>query len=143
MELSRPNNILILCTGNSCRSQIAEGYLKFFAGKKANIYSAGIETHGVNPKAIQVMSEVGIDISSHTSNNFEEYNEIDFQHIITVCDHAASNCPIIKSNASAHHYSCPDPSTATGSNEEVIEKFRKVRDQIKEYLETFVKHQLL
>ncbi len=89
------------------------------------------------------MSEVGIDISSHTSNNFEEYNEIDFQHIITVCDHAASNCPIIKSNASVHHYSFPDPSTATGSNEEVIEKFRKVRDQIKECLETFVKHQLL
>jgi arsenate reductase len=81
-------NILVLCTGNSCRSQLAEGYLRHFAGDRANIYSAGIETHGVNPKAIQVMAEDGIDISKHTSNNVDEYAGIPFDLIITVCDNA-------------------------------------------------------
>ncbi|MEJ7672850.1 MAG: arsenate reductase ArsC [Chitinophagaceae bacterium] len=78
--------ILVLCTGNSCRSQIAEGYLKHFAKDKAEVYSAGIETHGVNPKAIAVMKEDGIDISKHTSNNINEYRSIDFDYVITVCD---------------------------------------------------------
>ena len=81
-------NILVLCTGNSCRSQIAEGYLRHFAGDKAVIYSAGIETHGVNPKAIQVMVEDGIDISHHTSNNVDEYLAIPLDYVITGCDNA-------------------------------------------------------
>ena len=80
--------ILVLCTGNSCRSQIAHGYLKKFAGDKAEIFSAGVETHGVNPKAIATMQEDGIDISMHTSNNVNEYRDIDFDYVITVCDHA-------------------------------------------------------
>ena len=75
--------ILVLCTGNSCRSQIAEGYLRYFAGKKADVYSSGVETHGVNPKAIVTMQEDGIDISNHTSNNIDEYRNIDFDFVIS------------------------------------------------------------
>ena len=143
MELLRPNNILILCTGNSCRSQIAEGYLRILAGSKANIFSAGIETHGVNPNAIQVMDEDGIDISFHSSNKIEDYSEIEFHHIITVCDHAANNCPQIKSDALRHHFNFPDPANATGTEEEIIEEFRIVRDLIKEYIEKFALKNLL
>ena len=80
--------IVVLCTGNSCRSQIAEGYLRHFADNKADVYSAGVETHGVNPKAITTMQEDGIDISNHTSNNIDEYYDIDFDFVITVCDNA-------------------------------------------------------
>ncbi len=85
--------VLVLCTGNSCRSQIAEGYLRHFAGDKAAIYSAGIETHGVNPKAIATMIEDGIHISHHTSNNMDEYSNFDFDFVITVCDNAKERCP--------------------------------------------------
>ena len=91
--------ILVLCTGNSCRSQIAEGYLRHFANNKAEIYSAGIETHGVNPKAIEIMEEDNIDISKHTSNNIDEYADINFDYIITVCDSAKENCPFFPSPA--------------------------------------------
>ncbi|HBK82455.1 MAG TPA: protein tyrosine phosphatase, partial [Flavobacterium sp.] len=85
--------ILVLCTGNSCRSQIAEGYLRHFAGQTAKIYSAGIETHGVNLKAIATMKDDGIDISNHTSNNIDEYRNVDFDFVITVCDNAKEGCP--------------------------------------------------
>ena len=85
--------VLVLCTGNSCRSQLAEGYLRYFAGNKAEIFSAGVETHGVNPRAIATMKEDGIDISAHTSNNISEYAGIDFDYIITVCDNARERCP--------------------------------------------------
>jgi arsenate reductase len=78
--------ILVVCTGNSCRSQIAEGYLHHFAGDKAEVYSAGVETHGVNPGAVETMKEDGIDISNHTCNNIDEYRNIDFDFVITVCD---------------------------------------------------------
>jgi arsenate reductase (thioredoxin) len=98
--------ILVLCTGNSCRSQIAEGYLRHLAEGKAEIYSAGIETHGVNPKAISIMKEDGIDISNHTSNNVDEYKNIDF--VITVCDNAKENCPYFPTNAKKFHYNFPD-----------------------------------
>lgn len=92
--------ILVLCTGNSCRSQIAEGYLRDFAGDKAEIYSAGIETHGVNPRAIATMKEDGIDISTHTSNHIDEYRNIDFDFVISVCNNAKDRCPFFlnKSN---------------------------------------------
>jgi arsenate reductase len=86
-------NVLVLCTGNSCRSQIAEGYLRYFAGDAAKIYSAGIETHGVNPKAIAVMAEDGVDISAHTSNNVNEYLDVDFDLVLTVCDNAKKAAP--------------------------------------------------
>ena len=130
--------ILVLCTGNSCRSQIAEGYLRFFAGNKAEIYSAGVETHGVNPKAIEIMKEDGIDISHHTSNNIEEYRNIDFDFVITVCDNAKERCPFFPSNAQKFHYNFPDPAKATGTEEEIKREFRKVRQLIKNYSQNFV-----
>ncbi len=130
--------ILILCTGNSCRSQMAEGYLRYYAGDKAEIYSAGIVTHGVNPKAIAVMHEDGIDISNHTSNNIQEYRNIYFDFIITVCDNAKENCPFFPSAAKKFHHNFTDPAKAAGSDEEIMLEFRRVRDMIKTYSKEFV-----
>lgn len=135
-------NILVLCTGNSCRSQIAEGYLRYFADGKAEVYSAGIETHGVNPKAIQVMAEDHIDISHHTSNHVDEYLNIAFDYVITVCDNANEACPFFPGNVKRFHYDFPDPAKATGTEEEVMTEFRRVRDLIKVYAADFVKQHL-
>jgi len=134
--------ILVLCTGNSCRSQIAEGYLRHFAGNRAAIYSAGIETHGVNPKAIAIMKEDGIDLSAHTSNNMDEYFEVDFDFVITVCDNAKENCPFFPTKAKKFHHNFPDPAKATGNENEVLQEFRNVREMIKKYCETFVAQHL-
>ena len=134
--------ILILCTGNSCRSQIAEGYMQKFAGDKAKVYSAGIETHGVNPKAIETMMEDGIDISDHTSNNVDEYRNIDFDFVITVCDNANEQCPVFPTTAKKFHHNFPDPAKATGSAEEVRQQFRQVREEIKTYCKEFVDENL-
>lgn len=135
-------NILVLCTGNSCRSQLAEGYLRYFAGDKANIYSAGIETHGVNPKAVQVMAEDHIDISNHTSNHVDEYLSIPFDYVITVCDNANEACPFFPGTVQRFHENFPDPAKATGTAEEVMEEFRRVRDLIKVYAVNFVQANL-
>jgi arsenate reductase len=134
--------ILVLCTGNSCRSQIAEGYLRYFAENRADIYSAGVETHGVNPRAIATMQEDGIDISNHTSNNIDEYYDIDFDFIITVCDHAKERCPFFPSKAKKFHYNFPDPAKAIGTEVEINEQFKQVRQLIKEYCEKFVSENL-
>ena len=134
--------ILVLCTGNSCRSQMAEGYLRQFAGDKAEVYSAGVETHGVNPRAVQIMKEDGIDISHHTSNNVNEYRDIDFDHVITVCDNARERCPYFPSIAKKFHVNFPDPAKAPGTEEQVMLVFRRVRDMIKEYSEVFVRENL-
>ena len=131
-------NILVLCTGNSCRSQIAEGYLRHYAGENANVYSAGVETHGVNPRAISIMNEVGIDISNHTSNHIDEYGNINFDFIITVCDNAKERCPYFPSKAERLHYNFPDPAKAKGTEEEVMNEFRRVRVLIDEYCKDFV-----
>jgi len=130
--------ILVLCTGNSCRSQIAEGYLKHFAAGKAEIYSAGVETHGVNPRAITIMQQDGIDISGHTSNNINEYRDIDFDYVITVCDNAKERCPFFPSRAQKFHYNFPDPAKASGTEQEIMEQFKKVRNQIKAYCKNFI-----
>jgi arsenate reductase len=135
-------NILVLCTGNSCRSQIAEGYLRYFAGNKAKVYSAGIETHGVNPKAIKVMAEDHIDISGHTSNNVDEYLDIPFDYVITVCDNAKENCPYFLTTAERFHQNFPDPAKATGNPDEVMDEFRQVRDMIKVFSKNFVREHL-
>jgi len=134
--------ILVLCTGNSCRSQIAEGYLRHFANGNAEVYSAGVETHGVNPKAIAIMQEDGIDISNHTSNNMDEYYDIDFDFVITVCDNAKERCPFFPTKAKKFHHNFSDPSKATGTDEEINEQFRQVRQQIKEYCERFIAENL-
>ena len=137
-----PKKILVLCTGNSCRSQIAEGYLRHFAGDKAIIYSGGVETHGVNPKAIETMKEDGIDISKHTSNNIDEYFDIDFDFVITVCDNAKERCPYFPTKAQKFHYNFPDPAKAAGTSEEIKAEFRRVREMIKTYCGEFIKDHL-
>ena len=136
-------NILILCTGNSCRSQIAEGYLKYFAANTAHVYSAGVEVHGVNSKAVEIMAEDGIDISGHTSNHVEEYANIPFDFVITVCDHALERCPFFPTQAMRFHQNFPDPAKATGSTDEVLQSFRTTRNMVKAYCAKFVEEHLV
>lgn len=134
--------ILVLCTGNSCRSQLAEGYLRHFSKGKAEVWSAGVETHGVNPKAIETMDQDGIDIRQHTSNHIDEYKNIDFDYVITVCDNARERCPYFPTTAEKFHYNFPDPAKAKGTNEQIKAEFQKVRDMIKEYSIRFVNNHL-
>lgn len=134
--------ILVLCTGNSCRSQIAHGYLQQFGGDKVEVYSAGVETHGVNPKAIATMKADGIDISSHTSNNVLEYQGIEFDFVITVCDHAKERCPYFPSKAIKFHYNFPDPAKAVGTDEQVKIEFDRVRNLIKDYCQDFISNNI-
>lgn len=136
-------NILVLCTGNSCRSQIAHGYLENMTdGRSVKIYSAGVETHGVNPKAIATLAADGIDISKNTSNNINEYLEVDFDFVITVCDNALQRCPYFPTNAKKLHYNFPDPAKFIGNEEDTIQEFARVRDLIKKYCTDFVKENL-
>lgn len=132
-------NILVLCTGNSCRSQMAHGYLEKFSDNKANIYSAGIETHGLNPRAVATMKADGVDISGFTSNHVDEYSHVDFDFIITVCDHANENCPFIPSkNAVRLHHNFSDPSKLEGTELETLSAFATTRDEIKDYCQNFI-----
>ncbi len=132
------SKILILCTGNSCRSQIAEGYLRKFVNGKAEVFSAGVEAHGLNPRAVKIMEEDNIDITNQTSNNVAEYHGLEFDYIITVCDNAKERCPVFASKAKRFHYNFPDPAKATGSEEEIMSQFRTVRELIKAYCQDFV-----
>lgn len=137
-------NILVLCTGNSCRSQMAHGYLNKFALGKAAVYSAGIETHGLNSAAVRIMAEDGIDIHTHTSNHVDEYQGIDWDFIITVCDHANENCPyIVAPRATRLHHNFNDPSKVKGSKEEIHKAFQQTRDEIKNYCRDFTAKHLL
>ena len=132
-------NILILCTGNSCRSQIAHGYFNKFSNNKCKIYSAGIETHGLNPNAVQTMLRDDIDISTHTSNDVNEYLDINFDYIITVCDHANESCPNIPSkNALRIHKNFLDPSKIENSINPQND-FDNCRDEIKNFTLDFYK----
>ena len=142
LQINFMKRILVLCTGNSCRSQMAEGYLKKFSNNRAEVYSAGIETHGVNPKAIAVMKEDGIDISNQTSNNVNEYRGIDFDSVITVCDNAKENCPVFPATAKKFHQDFPDPAKATGTEEQILQQFKNARDMIKNYCKNFIKENL-
>ncbi|MGC6479281.1 MAG: arsenate reductase ArsC [Flavobacteriaceae bacterium] len=136
-------NILVLCTGNSCRSQMAHGLFEYFTGGQAQIYSAGIETHGLNPKAVAAMERIGIDISQNTSNHVDEYGDISFDYIITVCDHAAENCPIFPSkDAVKIHQNFSDPSKLEGSPEAIEAAFDQTRNEIAAFVEKFVKDKL-
>ena len=136
-------NILILCTGNSCRSQIAHGYFEHFTdGRQVKVYSAGVETHGVNPKAVRTMKDDGIDISHHTSNNVDEYLDVPFDYVLTVCDNAKERCPYFPTNAQQFHYNFPDPAKATGTEEEITAEFARVRGMIKEYCKEFAEKHL-
>ena len=122
--------ILVLCTGNSCRSQMAEGFFRHYLPKSDTIRSAGITTHGVNPGAVKVMAEIGIDISGHTSNNLNEYIKDEFDYIITVCDNAANHCPVFPGAGQRLHWPFDDPAGAVGTDEEILDEFRRVRDEI-------------
>lgn len=126
-------NILVLCTGNSCRSQMAHGYLQKFLNGEAKIYSAGVETHGLNPEAVKWMAEDGIDISQHQSNHIDEYMDIDFDLILTVCDHANETCPYFPSTGEKMHHNFEDPSKFKGSDLDRDAKFMEIRDEIKSY----------
>ncbi len=134
--------ILVLCTGNSCRSQMTEGYLKVLAGDRAEVFSAGIEAHGLNPRAIASMKEDGIDISYHTSNMVEEYANIDFDFVITVCDNAKERCPIFPTKARKFHQDFLDPAKAKGTEKEIRVVFNQVREEIKRYCQRFVVNHL-
>jgi arsenate reductase len=122
---------------------MAHGYLQHFTdAQKVTIFSAGVETHGVNPKAIAIMKEDGIDISANTSNNITEYFGVDVDYIITVCDNAKERCPYFPSKAVKLHYNFPDPAKAIGSEEDVMAEFRRVRQLIKEYVIDFIQTNL-
>ena len=132
-------NILVLCTGNSCRSQMAHGYLHAMSNGQADVYSAGIETHGLNPGAVNIMKEDGIDITGHTSNHVDEYAGIEWDFIITVCDHARENCPFIPAkNALRIHRNFSDPSKVEGTPEEIHAAFERTREEIKDFCKNFL-----
>lgn len=130
--------VYFLCTGNSCRSQIADGFLKALAGDKYEVKSAGLEAHGLNPRAVQVMKEANIDISGHSSDVIdpELLNRADY--VITLCGHADEHCPVISNkHVVKWHWGFEDPAKATGTEEEIMAKFREVRDSIKARIEQF------
>ena len=132
--------VLVLCTGNSCRSQIAHGFLNYYTKDSVKIFSAGKEKQGVNMNAIKCMKEIGIDISTHTSNKIEEYLDIDFDFIITVCDNAYETCPIFPGNSVKIHKNFKDPSKM--NNGVYNAGFIKVRDEIKDFIFQFIKSEL-
>ncbi len=113
--------ILVLCTGNSCRSQIAEGFFRQLGGDRIEVYSAGLEPKGVNPRAVQVMSEVGVDISRQSSDHVSKYLGQSFDYVITVCDNAAANCPSFPGEGARLHWPFKDPAEATGSEDQIME----------------------
>ena len=141
--------ILVLCTGNSTRSQMVQGYLQHFAiqqSQRVEVLSAGVETHGLNPKAVQVMAEDGVDISHHTSNHVDEYASLPIDYVITVCDSAAERCPawiVQPRQGQPHrtHHNFTDPSKATGTPDEVMATYRAVRDETRAFSRAFIEQE--
>ena len=131
--------VLFLCTGNSCRSQMAEGWARNLKGDVIDVYSAGIRPIGVSSRAIKTMAEADVDISTHTSKHIDDLGGIDFDYVVTLCDNAAQNCPVFPGKAKVIHKPFKDPYFATGSEEQVKAEFRKIRDQIKAFIETIPK----
>lgn len=131
--------ILFLCTGNSCRSQMAEGWARALKGDIIEPYSAGIETHGLNPNAVKVMAEAGVDISSHRSKHVNELLNIKFDYVVTVCDDAHERCPLFPGKTKIIHRSFDDPprlAKTARNEEEALNHYRRVRDEIKQFIET-------
>ena len=133
--------VLFLCTGNSCRSQMAEGWLRHYAGDRAEVFSAGTKPAGLNPMAVAVMRESGVDISSHRSKAVDELAKEDFLFVITVCDAVRQECPVFPGALYQLQWSFDDPAEATGSEEEKLAVFRRVRDEIAEQVRTFVRRE--
>ena len=124
--------ILFLCTGNSCRSQIAEGWAKQLGSDQFEIYSAGIESHGKNPRAIAVMQEAGIDISAQESTKLNDEMLAGIDYVVTVCGHADEHCPVLPADTQKEHWPLSDPAKASGSEEEIMAVFRASRDDIRQ-----------
>ena len=136
-------NILFLCTGNSCRSQMAEGWLRHLKPTHFNAYSAGIEQHGLNAKAVQVMSEVDIDISKYYSKSLDELSDIKFDYVITVCGHAHETCPYFPGSARVIHVGFDDPpqlAALMSDEDDIINCYRRVRDDIKDFITNIEQH---
>jgi arsenate reductase (thioredoxin) len=128
--------ILFLCTGNACRSQMAEGWARHLKAASIEAYSAGIKPIGVSRRAIKVMAEAGVDISDQTSKGIDELRGIRFDYVVTLCDNAHQSCPVFPGKAKIIHKPIEDPYFAGGSEEQVLDVFRKVRDQIRDFVET-------
>ena len=137
MDGSVKKKILFLCTGNSARSQMAEGLVRHFRGEEFESFSAGIDPKGVHPKALEVMKEIGIDISGQHSKHLGEIKNIEFDYVITLCDHAEQNCPLFFTKGKRIHKAFKDPAAIKGKGENITASFRTVRDQLKEYLLDF------
>lgn len=132
-------SLLFLCTGNSCRSQMAEGWAKALKGDQIDVFSAGIETHGLNPNAVKVMKEAGIDISNQKSQHIDEFKDVKIDYVVTVCAHAHETCPFFPGDAKVIHVGFEDPpklSPEDAPEEVKLEGFRKVRDKIKAFVQT-------
>ncbi|MBX3293799.1 MAG: arsenate reductase ArsC [Acidobacteria bacterium] len=131
------SKVLILCTGNSARSQMAEGLLRRIAGDRFEVESAGTVASFVRPQAIEAMREIGIDISQHRSKCLDEFLHTPFDHVITVCDNANETCPMFPGTAKRAHLSFDDPAAATGTDDEILDEFRRIRDEIAEKMSQF------
>lgn len=134
----KKTTIYFLCTGNSCRSQIAEGWARQFGGENVEVYSAGIETHGLNPRAVVVMKEAGVDISSHTSDLLDPEILERADYVITLCGDANDKCPVTPPHVTRLHWGFPDPAKAVGTEEEIMAQFREVRDAIRDKIKIFI-----
>ncbi|HEY3102166.1 MAG TPA: arsenate reductase ArsC [Pyrinomonadaceae bacterium] len=139
--MAEKKRVLVICTGNVARSQMAEGLLRHLAGDKAEVFSAGLIPSYVRPNAIAVMKEVGIDISHHRSKSLNEFIDTPFDYVITVCDHAAQYCPTFPGEAKRIHWSIKDP-VVIGDDEAQLEAFRSARDDLKDRIEKFVADEL-
>ena len=131
--------LLFLCTGNSCRSQMAEGWARHLKGAEMDAHSAGIEAHGLNPLAVRVMAEVGVDISSHQSRRVEELGDIRFDYVVTVCGHAHEHCPVFPGRAKVVHVGFDDPpklAKGASTEEQALGHYRRVRDEIRQFVES-------
>ena len=138
MRASTKLKVLFLCTGNSCRSQMAEGWARHLKGDQIEAYSAGIETHGLNPRAVQVMAEAGVDISGHRSKHVEELRGVEFDYVVTVCGHASEHCPVFPGKARVIHVGFDDPpklAADAATEEERLAPYRRVRDEIRAFVE--------
>jgi arsenate reductase len=142
-RMSNPTSkrrVLILCTANSARSQMAEGLLRHDAGDRFDVSSAGTRQSTVRPEAIAVMKEIGIDISAHRSKSIDEFANTSFDLVLTVCDSARETCPVYPGHATRLHHAFDDPAAIDGSEAERLDAFRRVRDEIRHYLQTLAVH---
>ena len=137
--MSQKLRVLFLCTGNSCRSQMAEGWARHLKGDQIEAYSAGIAQHGLNPLAVKVMSEAGVDISGHQSKTLDELKGVELDYVVTVCDHAHETCPWFPAKAKVIHVGFDDPprlAREAKSEDEAIQHYRRVRDEIRDFVAT-------